>query len=86
YGENKKTFWFSIACFDKQSDVVSSHVSKGDLVMVEGSITISEYDKDGVRISRFGIVANNVVYFSKPKDRHEDSTAYHDTIAEAPPF
>lgn len=42
------TQWHRCTAFDKAGELIAKYVSKGDMLYVEGEITYSQYEKDGV--------------------------------------
>lgn len=49
YGDNKRTVWLNIVCFDEKliQNVIQPYVKKGTKLFVQGNLNIREYDKDG---------------------------------------
>ena len=68
FGENRKTDWHNVVCFDRQADYVSNYLRKGSLVYVEGRITYGSYEKDGVKRYTTDIIANSVQNLSGKGD------------------
>ncbi|MDR1467629.1 MAG: single-stranded DNA-binding protein [Oscillospiraceae bacterium] len=63
----KVTDFVDIVAWRKTAEFVCKYFSKGQLVAVQGSIQIRNYqDKDGNKRRAFEIVANNV-HFAEPK-------------------
>lgn len=60
FGQQKKTDWHSIVCFDRQAEFVKNYLRKGNLVYVEGRISYNEYEKDGVKRYTTEIIASTV--------------------------
>ncbi len=57
----ERTVFFPIAAFGKLGESVSSYISKGREVLVEGRVRVSEK-------GRFGVVADRVVFGASPKE------------------
>lgn len=52
YNKDAKTLFIACVAFGKTADVITRYVSKGDPLLVEGSLEPNEYtDKDGVERS-----------------------------------
>ena len=47
YGDNKKTTWFNVECWNQTAEFVNQYGSKGRLVAVSGEMVCDEYTKDG---------------------------------------
>lgn len=60
YGDNKKTDWHSIVCFDRSAEVVNKYLKKGSGCAVIGRLTYDQYEKDGVKRTYARIVADRV--------------------------
>lgn len=76
--ENKTT-WHRIVAFGNTADFIKSHITKGMIVLVEGSIETSEYEKSGVKITDYKIKVDNISPDwkssepkPKPEVKHED--------------
>jgi single-strand DNA-binding protein len=72
FGDNRKTDWHSIVCFDRQAEFVSNYLRKGSMVYVEGRISYNNYEKDGQKRTFTEIVANTVQSLSS---RNESGAA-----------
>lgn len=44
WGENKKTNWHRCTAFGKPAELISKYVSKGDEIVIQGSIDYSQHD------------------------------------------
>ena len=60
FGDNRKTDWHNVVCFDRQADFVANYLRKGSMVYVEGRISYGQYEKDGVKRYTTDIIANTV--------------------------
>jgi len=60
WGENKKTNWHNVVCFGKTAQYAGDNLTKGKLVVVEGNIDYSSYEKDGKTVYVTKIIASNV--------------------------
>lgn len=60
-GYNDTTYFINCVAWNKLADIVNMYVHKGDLVTVEGRISVRNYDnKQGQRIYITEVVASNV--------------------------
>jgi single-strand DNA-binding protein len=72
-GGEKVTDFIDIVAWRKTAEFVCKYFSKGQLVVVQGSIQVRSYqDKEGNKRKVFEIVASNV-YFAEPKRDNYDS-------------
>lgn len=66
----EKYEYHNVACFGKLAELVIKHVSNGEKIFVEGKLQTRSWDKDGVKLSKTEIVADNITFFKN----HEHST------------
>ena len=76
-GKTKEADFFTIKCWDKQSDIASKYLRKGDQVGVEGYLRVEEWNKDGQKHSRVEVVVRRLQLVSggarsAPADPMED--------------
>lgn len=57
---NDKDFWTSVVCFKNVAENVAESVTKGDLVMISGSVETEEVEKDGQKRLYVTVVADRV--------------------------
>ena len=69
FGDNKKTSWHNITCWNKTADFCSQYLKKGDRVYIDGRIDYQEWEKDGVKHYRTEIVAFSVQSLGVKSDR-----------------
>ena len=66
-----------ITCFGKQAEAVANYSAKGKLVSVVGSIQTSTYEKDGNRVYKTEVIADEVNFLewvSKGEDSKRTSS------------
>lgn len=73
--ENQKdnTTFFNCVAFKKQAENISKYCKKGDLIYIEGRISISTYQKDGQNINSTSIIVLNFSFLNSR--RTSESTA-----------
>ncbi len=49
----KITDWFNLEAFGKQAEIIAEYVKKGTLVVSKGTINIQNWEKDGVKHSKW---------------------------------
>lgn len=70
--------WFDVSCWGKKSELAQK-LSKGDKVLVEGSLAYREWEQDGIKRSAYSITADKLHpdYDFNNKDREDkQSPAY----------
>lgn len=66
YGDKKKTTWYRVSVFGKQADSCHQYLVKGSIVLVDGSLSITEYvGKDGQKKMSAEIMADHVTFMPK---------------------
>ncbi len=69
FGENKKTEWLQVVCFDKLADLCVQYLRKGSMCMIEGRVvTRSWEDKQGVKKYTTEVIAHKAVFLDSNKD------------------
>lgn len=69
---NKQTDFIRIVLFSKLAETCATHLGKGRLVAVDGSLRIDNYEKDGRNRHSTSVVAENVRFFDWPKDKPQE--------------
>ena len=54
------TEWHNIVAFGKLAEIIQKYVKKGSKLYVEGKISYSSYEKDGVKMHSTQIKCNNI--------------------------
>lgn len=75
YGNNKKTDWYSVTAFGKQADACAQYLKKGSQALVEGTIHLDSYQKDGKDVYYLDMAANNVVFISRNEQAQSQGNA-----------
>lgn len=58
----RTTTWHNVVCFGKTAEIVHKWAHKGEQLLVEGRLSVRQYDaKDGTKKTFVEVVANNVV-------------------------
>ena len=71
----KETDWITVTLFGHSADFAKAYVSKGDLVHVEGRIQPNNYEKDGVKVYTYDVIAKRLQKLNRKAD-----AAAHDDI------
>lgn len=56
----KKTEWHNITIFGKVAETFSKLIKKGSKIFIEGKLTNSEYEKDGVKRYSYSILVSDM--------------------------
>lgn len=77
--QDKITSFIQCEAWDSGAETIASSLSKGDLVMIEGSLRNDSWEKDGVKHSTLKVRVNN---FGKIlKTRRADKVAEPESVA-----
>jgi len=69
YGENERTYWFPVICWNGLGETVSQYLHKGSRVAVSGRITTRSYETENGNKTITEIIANSVDFLDpKPSD------------------
>jgi single-strand DNA-binding protein len=60
--KQERTEWHNVVLFGKRALALSSLLSKGSRVLIEGRLSTSSYEKDGVKRYKTEVVASEVCF------------------------
>ena len=65
-GDNKKTYFFNVTCWGKTAEFVDKYFSKGDMILLNGSLQTKEWtDKEGRNRSDVEVNVIHAYFFGK---------------------
>lgn len=64
----KKADFFTVTCWGQTAEFTANYLSKGRLVAVCGTLSVNEYEKDGVPRTSVEISATEIKALDKPKE------------------
>lgn len=65
-GDKKKTYFFNVTCWGKTAEFVEKYFSKGDMILLNGSLQTKEWtDKEGRNRSDVEINVAHAYFFGK---------------------
>ena len=70
--KQERTTWHDVKIWGKQAENCAQYLKKGSQVLVEGSVEIYEYEKDGEKRRSYQVAARNVQFISTPKLDDDD--------------
>ena len=74
-GKERIPNWLRITAFGNQAETLCKYMSKGALILVEGRIQSSQYEKDGKPVYAQEIIANRIEFLSQGKRRESEPAA-----------
>lgn len=75
YKDEETTTWHNCVAFGKTAEIIAQYVHKGDKLLVEGKISNSTYDKNGVTMYKSEIIVNKFHFIPNGK-KNSSSDAY----------
>lgn len=67
-GEDKEeVVYVTVSVWGRQAETSSEYLSKGSPVLIEGRLRLDEWEKDGQKMSRLGVVAERVQFLGSPR-------------------
>lgn len=74
---DKEVLYIDVDSWDKQAEFVGKHVKKGSLVSVVGRMKMDEWEKNGVKQTKYLVVADRVNFVGggKKKDAPSDNSS-----------
>lgn len=69
YGEKKTVEYVNIIAWEKTAETLVNYCGKGSKIMVEGRIKTDSYDKNGQKVYKTYVLANNIEFLSA-RDTH----------------
>lgn len=76
-GYQDKTDFINCESWDKQAENLCKYQDKGNMILVEGRILISTYEKNGEKRMSTSIVCNNIEYLQSKNNDNQQSTELH---------
>jgi len=67
-GWGKETDWITVTLFGHSADFAKAYVNTGDLVHVEGRIQPNNYEKDGVKVYTYDVIAKRLQKLNRKGD------------------
>ena len=65
--EKEETCFVTVTVWGRQAETAGEYLRKGSPVFVEGRLKLDEWEKDGQKQSRLGVVAERVQFLSSPR-------------------
>jgi len=76
--DSNTTDFIRIVAFGKTAEFVEKYMTKGKLVLVEGSLRINKWEKDGEKRSIPEVVASHVKFMETKGAKHSEPQTSHD--------
>ena len=66
-----ETDFINIVAFSKTAELIAKYTQKGSKLLVEGSLQIGSYEKDGIKRSTADIIVENIEFIGGNKQNKE---------------
>ena len=76
-GKDKETLWLSIVAWRRLAEQVKSYVHTGDLVLVEGKLSVRSYtDNESRERTAVEVIAGDIRFLQAKQATHETTNAH----------
>ena len=80
-GYKDETEWFRVKAFKKNAENIDKFFTKGDMILVEGKMQTSSWEKDGQKKSKTELIVDRWAFCGgekkeKPKQEHDPNRDY----------
>jgi len=82
--DREEVVYVSVTVWGKQAETCGQYLSKGSPVLVEGRLKLDEWEKDGQKQSRLGVVAERVQFLSSRSGASRTGGEFDDAPAARP--
>ena len=72
YGEKKTTEYINVVAWEKTAETLANYCGRGSKIMVEGKIKTDTYEKNGAKVYKTYVLANNIEFLNS-RDTHSES-------------
>ena len=70
-----QTEWIYFSAFSKTAEFLEKYGKKGTSLAIEGHLHVDEYEKDGQKVSRLGVIADRVEFAGSKSESSSNSGA-----------
>jgi single-strand DNA-binding protein len=76
-GKDKETLWLSVVAWRRLAEQVKTYVHKGDLVLVEGKLSVRPYtDNESRERTAVEVIASDIRFLQAKQATHETTNAH----------
>ena len=69
---NYQTTFIDFTAFNNQAEILIKYTKKGSLILIEGALAVSTYEKDGEKKKRYYVVVNNIELLETKKSSQDE--------------
>ena len=70
--DKEHTDFIKVATFGGTAKLISEYCKKGDKILVDGMLTSSQYEKNGMKITDYSVMANKVEFLELKKEETKE--------------
>ncbi len=70
----KETNWIPVVAWEKRAEFITEHFKKGSEIIIEGSLQVNKWEKDGVKHNDLQVLCNKIHFPAKPKNEGQSQT------------
>ncbi len=74
--DKEHTDFIKVATFGGTARIIGEYCRKGDKILVEGAITSNQYEKDGMKITDYSIIANRIEFLEQKKEETKEVKSF----------
>ena len=63
------TVWVNCTAFQKTAELIAKYTDKGHRVLIRGRLSVSEYEKDGVKRKDIKVIVDNAEFIEKKEEQ-----------------
>lgn len=71
-GKERQADFINCTAFGKTGEVVGNWFNKGNRILLDGSLRISSYEKDGKRYTSSTVIVNHIEFVDRAEKRQEN--------------
>ncbi len=75
YGQDNGADFFEIVVWEKLAELVDQYLSKGRRCLVQGRLSLRQWEQDGQKRSKIEVVANDVTFLDGPSQNQDGGSA-----------
>ena len=69
---NYQTTFIDFTAFNNQAEILIKYTKKGSLILIDGALDVSTYEKDGAKKKRYYVVVNNIELLETKKSSQDE--------------
>ncbi len=75
FGQDNGADFFEIVAWEKLAELINQYLSKGRRCLVQGRLSLRQWEQDGQKRSKIEVVANDVTFLDGPSQNQDGGSA-----------